>query len=380
MDREDARIGTFILVTVGTSLPGHLKRELGSSGLPSHDEAVAFLKRQKPFAHLLGAEINATEQILSGLRLSSGAPSAPFEICFIVSETPEGRWTGELLERYYRKIRGIEKSSWKEIEGLSPSDPDRFTGLGLRSLVSECAKLLREAAGRGLACVISATGGFKAQISVAALLGQIMGAPVVYLFEGFHHFIETPAIPLEIDKEVWLTNYDLYAKLEREQEVTEKDFPFYEVDSRTIGLLERRGENGSTVYSLSAAVELMRQGFLSQWAPLMEEPPAASGNRKPFELEDNLDRNAKGESELVRSMVNQFPWIVQVRNHSRGLDSARCRLLPRTPDPAVHAICLSDGKKAVAFSVTTTAHTERHVTYVRVKLAEFLANLSDKHA
>ncbi len=336
----------------------------------------AFLKRQKPFARTLGAEINATEQILGGLRLSSGAPSAPFEICFIASETPDGRWTSELLARYYREVRGLEKSSWKEIEGLCPTNPDRFTSVGLRSLVSQCAESLREAAGRGLACVINATGGFKAQISVAALLGQTLGAPVVQLFEGFPHCIEMPAIPLEIDKEVWLTNYDLFARLVREKEVPEKDFPFHEIDPAIMGLLERRGENGATAYSLSPALELMRQGFLSQSADSMEEPPPASRSRRPYLLGLVRDRHADGMFGLIRAMAKVFPWILEIINHSRGLDSARSRLLPRSPDPAVHGICVSDGKKAVGLSVTTTAHTERQVTYVRLKLAEFLAEQS----
>lgn len=367
-------MGTFVLVTVGTSLPGHVKREMGTSGLPPIEDALVLLKGLDPLARSAGAEINSTEHILRGLKRSTGMTAPPFELCFIVSETPEGRWTGELLTRYYRELRRVPESGWKVIEGLFPSDPARFTRVGLRSLVSESAMLLREASAKCLQCVINATGGFKAQISLAGLIGQALGVPVVHQFEGFPGCIEMPPIPLEIDREVWLTNFDLFNRLLNEREIPEADFPFHEVDSATMGLLERHGENGSTVYSVSPAMELMRQAVVSQCAELMEEPPAAAknGNGRRTVMDANLDRSVESVARFVRTLADTFSWIVDIRSHSRGLDSARCRLLPRTPDPAVHGICLSDGRAGVGLSVITTAHTERHVAFVRLKLAEFL--------
>lgn len=369
-------MGTFVLVTVGTSLPGHVKREMGMSGLPPIEDALALLKRLDPLARLAGAEINSTEHILRELKLSSGMTGPPFELWFIVSETPEGRWTGELLTRYYRELRRVPESGWKVIEGLSPSDPARFTRVGLCSLVSESAVLLREASAKGLQCVINATGGFKAQISLAGVIGQALGVPVVHQFEGFPGCIEMPPIPLEIDREVWLTNFDLFSRLLKERDVPEVDFPFHEVDSATMGLLERHGENGSAVYSVSPAMELMHQAVLLQCEEWMEEPPAAvrNGNGRRTVIDTNLDRSAEGVSRFIRTLSDKFPWIVDIRSHSRGLNSARCHLLPRTPDPAVHGICLSDGMHAVGLSVTTTASNERHVAYVRAELAEFVAN------
>ena len=180
---------------------------------------------------------------------------------------------------------------------------------------------------------------------------------------------------MEIDKETWLNNYDLFSRLLKERKLSEADFPFHELDSDTIGLLERHGENGSTVYSLSPAVQLLHHGFLSRWSDLMEEPPAdkTNGRSQKVTMDDDLDRSAEGVSAFIRALQKKFPWIIDVRNHSRGLDFRRCHLLPRTPDPAVHGICFSDGDKAVGLSVITTARTERHVTFVRLKLAESLA-------
>lgn len=367
-------MGTFVLVTVGTSLPGHVKRELGTSGLPPIQEALSLLGRLAPAARSAGAEINSTEHILRGLQLSSGLTGPPFELCFMVSETPEGRWTGELLTRYYRQVRTV-KSGFRVIEGLYPSDPSRFTRVGLRSLVSESAGLLREASARGLQCVINATGGFKAQISLAGLIGQTLGVPVLYQFEGFSRCIEMPPIPLEIDREVWLVNHDLFSRLVKEREIPEADFPFHEVDSAAMGLLERYWEDGSAVYSLSPAVELLQQGVLSQCAELMEEPPAAATNGKGRHAVIYDDQDRFGDlARFIHAMVDLFPWIVDVRSHSRGLDSARRHLLPRTPDPAVHCVSFSDGKHAQGLSVITTASTGRHVAYVRTRLAEFMAN------
>lgn len=371
-------MGTFILVTVGTSLPGHLKRKLSCYGLPPLGEALSLLQSQEPFARSAGAEINATEHLLHGLDLSTGRTSPPFELFFAVSETAEGRWTGELLAQYYRAFRGFEKVQWKEMEGLSPADPERFTHVGLRSLVRESSASLRDASRRGLHCVVNATGGFKAQISVAGLIGQAMGVSVVYQFEGFPNCIEMPPMPLELDRELWLTNYDLLARLSREWDLSEHDFPFHEVDPLILSLLEHDEEQGDRRYSMTPVLELMHQGFLSRGSLVTEEPPQNFKARTPVEevLRQDLDRHIPGAARFIRSMMETFPWILDIRNHSRGLVTGRCRLLPRTPDPSVQSICLSDGVKGIGLSVITTARFQSHVAYVRTKLAEALAEHS----
>jgi len=349
---------------------------MGTADLPRIEDALAILKRRDAFSRSAGAEVNSTEHILRGLKLSSGTTAPPFEMCFIVSETSEGKWAGKLLTRYYREIRSISACWWKAIPGLSPSDLGRLGRLGLEAYVDKSAGILRGASSRGVQCVINATGGFKAEISLAALVGQAVRVPVVHQFEGAARCIETPVIPLEFDPEAWLTNYDLFARLLKEREIAEGDFPFQELDSSIIGLLERSGDNGSTAYSRSPAVQLMYHGLMSRWANFMEEPPPAKkgGTHRLVAAEHDLDRSEDGALEFVRSLVKKFPWVIDVQNHSRGLDSRRCHLQPRTPDPAVHGICYSGGKGALGLSVITTARTERHVAFVRLRLAEFLVN------
>ena len=54
---------------------------------------------------------------------------------------------------------------------------------------------------------INATGGYKAQISFAGMIGQALGIPVYYLFEKFSKVIKLPPQPVALDLSLWLENY-----------------------------------------------------------------------------------------------------------------------------------------------------------------------------
>src|SRR5437773_1205753 len=54
------------------------------------------------------------------------------------------------------------------------------------------------------ACALNATGGYKAQIAVAVLLGQALGVPVYYKHELFSEIIAFPPLPVALDFEVWM--------------------------------------------------------------------------------------------------------------------------------------------------------------------------------
>ncbi|RDE23748.1 hypothetical protein DV713_15980 [Parageobacillus thermoglucosidasius] len=77
---------------------------------------------------------------------------------------------------------------------------------------SHCA-IVRVVPGREEECVINATGGYKAQISFAGLIGQVLKIPVYYLFEGFASVISLPEMPVFFDYKIWLKRFQLFRDL-----------------------------------------------------------------------------------------------------------------------------------------------------------------------
>lgn len=152
-----SRQGTFILATAGTSLLNHLRKELGIKGFPSQQEALSLLRKVGPTSAAAGAEINSIEHLIKGPLLSSVETIPHIEVVFLVSDTEDGRWTGTLLEAYYRSVRGLKKVSVHVVEGLVPDDPQKFSRTGLPNLVLQSSKLLSQAEKQGFSRVINAT-------------------------------------------------------------------------------------------------------------------------------------------------------------------------------------------------------------------------------
>jgi hypothetical protein len=74
------------------------------------------------------------------------------------------------------------------------------------------------------ALAINATGGYKAQISFAGMIGQALNIPVYYLFERFSKVIQLPPQPVSLDLGFWLDNYLTFEQLESEQIIEKSCF------------------------------------------------------------------------------------------------------------------------------------------------------------
>jgi CRISPR/Cas system-associated protein Csm6 len=90
------------------------------------------------------------------------------------------------------------------IQGLSDASPHVFRTEGLRNLVRSIAGVVRRHGAQ--VTLINATGGYKAQISFAGMIGQTLEIPVCYLFEGFSDVITLPPQPIALDLRFWLNN------------------------------------------------------------------------------------------------------------------------------------------------------------------------------
>lgn len=255
----------ILICTVGTSLLSNARRQEES---PLHACAArgdwagiaAELLRLPPEHRECGAEINSIASMVRGGWLPERT-----RLLLLVSDTPDGRDTGEILTAYFHSPAcpvGFGNTAAVTVAGLQDSDPRAFRNKGLRELVRIIGDAARRYGANRMA--INATGGYKAQISFAGLIGQSLGMPVYYLFEAFSEVIDLPPQPVALDFALWLEHYDLLSRLEQANLLPRKEVPA-DLDDRLLALLHMEEIDGAEWAALSPIGELFHMTYRLQF-------------------------------------------------------------------------------------------------------------------
>lgn len=172
-----------ILTTVGTSLLTNAKRDLKVEQ-PDEQQLSNYIRHTS--AEKASAETNSLSRLLQ--------PGD--HIVLLHSQTEESKRCAETLRRHYEG-QGY-KVSLREVPDLTYAE-SRFKMRGLRSLVATLIDLIRSEKRQGREVVVNATGGFKAEIAYATLVGLLFDVPVYYIHEAFREIIEMPPTPVSWD-------------------------------------------------------------------------------------------------------------------------------------------------------------------------------------
>jgi len=254
-----------LICTVGTSLKSNLERhpegrdwlELYSQG--RFRDLARALASLPPENRLLGAEINSTDSIMA-----KGILADPFYLHLLVSDTQDGQNLGQLLAFYYQEKknpRRFEHVDWQPLVGLTDENPHRFKTQGLRHLVTAMATISRQRGPEQV--VINATGGYKAQISFAGLIGQALNIPVCYLFERFSEVIILPPQPVSLDLSFWLAHAPLFYQLAQDRGNPEN---YESIDPRFASLVEEIEVDGQKLVGLTPMGQLFHESFRYRFA------------------------------------------------------------------------------------------------------------------
>ena len=100
------------------------------------------------------------------------------KVVLIHSQTTDGKYCAECLKDFaeHKKL----DTEIKQVNELSYSDAEMFNR-GLGRLVRVLAETLRAGRANNGEVAIAATGGFKAEIAIANLVGALLGSPVYYI-------------------------------------------------------------------------------------------------------------------------------------------------------------------------------------------------------
>jgi putative CRISPR-associated protein (TIGR02619 family) len=271
---------------VGTSLLGH-HRDIAPSQLR---EALRALP---PTDRRCGAEINSIQSLID-----TGRVPADVGLQFFHSQTPDGQRVAETLVQYYR-WRGHAPVESIEVEDLQDEDPRRFRTRGLRTLTRKLCQAVRDYP----ACAFNATGGYKAQIAIAVLLGQALEIPVFYLHEKFREIIEFPPLPFALDYELWMRASGMLNDLARTTEPIRAD-TYEELDEKMEALVERVEIDGVDYLELAAPGQIVRDTFRERFRSDRDQylPPNCPAERKQ---EPSIKKN-EGHLLAYRNQVIMF--------------------------------------------------------------------------
>jgi putative CRISPR-associated protein (TIGR02619 family) len=266
---------------------------------------------------ICGAEINSITSIINKNLLDNKK-----SLIFLVSETDGGKAIGQLLRLYYENSQNpisFAQVEIRELKGLRDDNVSAFQKEGLKNLVKEISQEARKFDPSSIA--INATGGYKAQISFAGMIGQALGIPVYYLFEKFSEIIELPPQPISLDLGFWLNNYTDFSLLEAENTIKKSELEFDWQDSKLDSLLDQEQIDQDILISLSAMGilfhEQARLQFARQSSAMLSiiSKDNTSPEDKPISLRDDHGKDilmafAKKirRSPYVKAIINSLPF------------------------------------------------------------------------
>lgn len=310
-----------LICTVGTSLlESNLKRLFESPttfpNLPNNAEALraayqsqdakkiaAELAKIKATERVCGAEINTVEEIRNKKWLSLE------NLFFLVSDTPAGKLTGEILQTYFRNKTDLQLHTVEYciVEELQDERPKDFKTHGLRNLVRHIGKYLERFGSEQV--VIDATGGYKAQIALAVVIGQALEIPVYYKHERFSEIIDFPPLPISLDYGVLAENFDILTDFERGEAFSSEDLE--KVDERLRVLLTEVVIDHQTLYELNPIGQIYLTGFRLRYQRQVKLEEASDRKNPTF---GNDHHYPSGFKAFVTKIWSDNPWITTIHS------------------------------------------------------------------
>ena len=308
------RMRNTLICTVGTSLFESNLRRL-SEDTPERpenwqeiktrfdkgnwNELARELLKVDPNHRICGAEINTIEEARKKKWLELK------NLVLLVSDTEAGRNTGHVLKEYFkgREDLKLQQIELREVEQLQDTEPKNFKIHGLRNLVRVIGDFVQRFGKEYVA--IDATGGYKAQIAVAVLIGQALDIPVYYKHEKFSEIIDFPPLPISLDYDLLGRNSDILTDFERNGTYAKSELG--EFDEKLRVFLTEVEINNEPVFELNAIGQLYLTSFRLRYPKVANLKALSDSERKDPTFRD--DHYPIGFKEFVEKVWRENRWI-----------------------------------------------------------------------
>lgn len=350
-----------LLCTVGTSLlypnlsrlveepqPDPIHAGLAQAYDQQNWEEVAIqLHEIAPTERLCGAEINSVTDLLTHREVEK------VNLHLLHSETDDGRAIAQILQFYF------EADGWRVqvhcVDGLRDDEPRLFRTHGLRNLAKIFGEQVR-LAGADF-CAINATGGYKAQIAIAVLMGQALNIPVYYKHERFNAIIPFPPMPVALDFSLWEQASGMFMVLSQPNTCEPWQRFQEDWDERFEPLVNRVQINGEDYLELSATGQIFHETFRSRFQAIEHRrlPNPATEDEKEA---PGLGKHSYGQAResilrFLENLTQDVPYIRYCHSTYWNPDLPEATRFRKSAG-TVQGI-YSNGTWCVKFRVVTTA-------------------------
>lgn len=329
-------------------------------------EVATQLLKVDPTDRLCGAEINSVTDLLAQQIIEKGY------LHLFHSETDDGKAIAQILQSYFTQDRWHVQIHC--VEGLRDDDPNLFRTQGLRNLAKLFGERVRESRQNFIPCAINATGGYKAQIAIAVLMGQALDIPVYYKHERFNAIIPFPPMPVALDFSLWQRASGMFMVLSRSNACEPwKDFS-ENWDERFEPLVNRVEIDNKDYLTLSATGQIFHETFRSRFETLKATslPRAANSREKERpKLGDHGYNQARNPIlHFLKEITAAKPYVRYCHTtywHPDLSESTRFRLSGED----VQGI-YSNGTWCVKFRIVTTTEDPNQLLVVVADLNDWL--------
>jgi putative CRISPR-associated protein (TIGR02619 family) len=335
-----------ILTTVGTSLLTNREDDRPWTGwrhkqpLPDANTVDLWLQNADP--------IKASAEAHTWYRLGLFDPDTKnqAEVVLIHSQTPDGQFCAERLVALAQAM-GMNARP-RQVDGLNYSDGQKFNR-GLRQLARVVGEEIKRGQTSGTV-ELAATGGFKAEIAIANLVGAVSDTPVHYIYEQFTSLITIAPIPVMLRAD-WIGS-GAGRKLLEAFESANDVIPISTIDSllkqdeRLLSLVEI--DEGHAALNLLGEIALrLIETPHETWPTPTDESPST---KKRLDSADH--HRPRGWEQIVDTIANSR-YVTSIRYEG----SAAGGCLKEASDNESDLIHRIDGSPALTLRISTTATT-----------------------
>lgn len=319
-----------------------------------------------PTDRLCGAEINSVTDLLN-----QGAIEQ-YRLHLFHSDTDDGEAIAKVLESYFTLT--LWNVNIHCVEGLRDDAPDKFRTQGLRNLAKLFGEQVREARKEKRSCAINATGGYKAQIAIAVLMGQALDIPVYYKHERFDAIIPFPPMPVALDFSLWERASGMFTVLAKGDACEPWERFKDDWDERFEPLVNRVPMNGQDYLELSATGQIFHETFRSRFqeSKATQLPRAATPEEKerPKLGKHGYNRAENPIFNFLQGITNDLPYVLYCHTtywNPALPESTRFRM-SGTDVEGIY----SNGSWCVKFKVFTTIENPDQLPIVVADLNDWL--------
>lgn len=341
---EGIEMHRTILTTVGTSLLTNGDRPWAGwrhkQPLPDGDAVDTWLRQADP------VKACAETHTWYRLGLFDTDDKDNIEVVLIHSQTTDGQFCADRLVAA-ASANGM-KAQRKQVNGLDYTDGRKFNR-GLRQLarvIGEEIKRGRTAGGVELA----ATGGFKAEIAIANLVGAISDTPVHYIYQEFSSIVTIEPIPVALRAD-WIgagAGQKLLEAFESVDDVIQASRieSLLKQDERLYTLVEVDGDYAALTLLGELALRLLESPALN-WPPPTDKVPSDK-----IQLASTEHHRPQEWKQIVNSIAASR-YVTLIR-YEGSLSGGFFKEAPDNVSDLIHRI---EGSPPLTLRISTTAKT-----------------------